>query len=168
MEKKELGIFERYGKFMEDLSSPGALLAVVDNEGRPNVMTIGWCSIGRIWGKPICTVMVRSSRHSFTCLEAVRQFTVNAGGVSSKAVEICGSISGREQDKFKAAEITAVKGLKVKAPVVGECSLHYECNVVHYHDFEPMNMVRGLKDTFYIKGDYHRVYYGEIAACYGN
>ena len=50
---------------------PGALLATVDNEGRPNVMTISWGSLGNIWHKPIFTALVRSSRHSYTCLEQI-------------------------------------------------------------------------------------------------
>jgi flavin reductase (DIM6/NTAB) family NADH-FMN oxidoreductase RutF len=168
MAKVKIGPFAAYEKFMEVLAKPGALLGVIDNENRPNIMTIGWCTVGIIWGRTICTVYVRPSRHSYTCLEDIRQFTVNAGGVSAKAVGICGAISGRAKDKFAEAGITAGTAQKVKAPIVEECALHYECNVVHYNDVDPMNLHRRVIDEFYPQGNFHRVYFGEVVACYGD
>jgi flavin reductase (DIM6/NTAB) family NADH-FMN oxidoreductase RutF len=168
MASKELEPFEAYEKFIKVLAQPGALLGTIDGEGRPNVMTIGWCSIGLIWGRPVCTVLVRPTRHTYTCLEALRQFTVNAGGVSAKAVEICGTISGRNEDKFKTAGITAAQAKKVKAPIIKECALHYECKVVHNNDIEPMNLYRPIVDDCYAQGNFHRVYFGEVLACYGD
>ena len=168
MAKKELRPFEAYEKFINVLAEPGALLGVIDNEGRPNLMAIGWCSIGLIWGKPVCTVLVRPTRHSYTCLEAVRQFTVNAGGVPAEAVTLCGTVSGRNDDKFKAAGITAGMAKMVKAPIINQCALHYECKVVHYNDIEPMNLYRRIIDDCYSQGNFHRVYFGEVVACYGD
>lgn len=168
MTKTELGPFEAYEKFIKVLAEPGALLATIDSEGRPNVMSIGWCTVGRIWGKTICTVFVRPTRHSYTCLEDIRQFTVNAGGVSAKAIEICGTINGRTKDKFAEAKITAGAAKKVKAPIIEECALHYECNVVHNNDVNPMNIHRKIIDEFYPQGNFHRIYFGEVVACYGD
>ena len=168
MNKKEMQPFEAYEKFMKVLAEPGALLGVIDNDGRPNVMAIGWCTVGRIWGKTICTVYVRPTRHTYTCLEDIRQFTVNAGGVSAEAVMLCGKVTGRTQDKFAEAKITAAAAKKVKTPIISECALHYECNVVHYNDIDPMNLHRRIIDEFYPTGNFHRVYYGEVVACYGD
>jgi flavin reductase (DIM6/NTAB) family NADH-FMN oxidoreductase RutF len=168
MAKKELQPFEAYEKFVKVLCKPGALLGVVDNEGRPNLMTISWSSIGNIWHKPICTVLVRSSRHSYTCLEQMRQFTVNAGGIPDKVLELCGTTTGRKDDKFKAAGITAAPAKKVKAPIINECAIHYECKVVNYCDINPMNLTYELIDSCYATGDFHRIFFGEIVACYGD
>ena len=41
----------------------GAFLTVKSGD-RVNTMTIGWGTIGFMWGKPIMTVMVRYSRHT--------------------------------------------------------------------------------------------------------
>ena len=168
MAKTELEPFAAYKQFMEVLAEPGALLGVIDSEGRFNLMTIGWCTVGIIWGKSICTVYVRPSRHSYTCLEEIRQFTVNVGGVTPTVVELCGTVSGRKQDKFKQAGITAAAAKKVKAPIIKECALHYECNVVHYNDVLPMNLHHAIIKEYYAKGDFHRLYFGEIVACYGD
>ena len=66
MVKTELEPFVAYKQFIKVLAEPGALLGVIDNEGRLNLMAIGWCTVGIIWGKSICTVYVRPSRHSYT------------------------------------------------------------------------------------------------------
>ena len=44
----------------------GVFLISNDKESlRPNVMTIGWLELGIVWRRPIITVLVRPSRHTF-------------------------------------------------------------------------------------------------------
>ena len=160
------GYLEQLYKLLE---KPGALLVTQGWDGKANVMAIGWAHVGVLWSEPIMMIYVRPSRHSYTLLEQVRQFTVNtATRELAQAVELCGTVSGRDKDKFAAAGLTATAAKKVKPPVIEECILHYECNVLHYHDMVRENMQRRVIDGKYPEGDFHRVYYGEIAACYGD
>jgi flavin reductase (DIM6/NTAB) family NADH-FMN oxidoreductase RutF len=70
-----------YPKLMEMtttvLGSYGALLVANDHQGKPNVMTIGWGTIGSIWARPVFLVLVRPSRYSYTRLEEAGDFTEN-------------------------------------------------------------------------------------------
>lgn len=87
--------------------------------GRNNTMTIGWGALGNIWGKPVFTVMVRHSRYTHELIEAHNEFTVSfpLTAAFSKALGLCGSKSGRDMDKFAAAEITPLpKGRPLKCP----------------------------------------------------
>jgi flavin reductase (DIM6/NTAB) family NADH-FMN oxidoreductase RutF len=169
MAKQALEPFAYLPQFMKLLVKPGALLTTLDQDGRPNIMTIGWSQVGVLWNRPVCLAYVRPSRHSFTCLEQVRQFTVNLVPPSlAKAAALCGSKSGRELDKFAAAKLAATPGQKVKPPSIEAGILHYECNVVHYNDLLPLNLRHDLIDACYPGGDFHRLYFGEIVACYGD
>ena len=80
--------------------------------GRHNTMTIGWGALGNIWSKPVFTVMVRHSRYTHELIEAHNEFTVSfpLTAAFSKALGLCGSKSGRDMDKFAAAEITPAEG----------------------------------------------------------
>ena len=53
----------------------GAFLNV-SHGGRDNTMTIGWGSLGVVWGKPVFSVLVRPSRYTFDLLEASGEFSV--------------------------------------------------------------------------------------------
>ena len=99
--------------------------------GRHNTMTIGWGALGNIWGKPVFTVMVRHSRYTHELIEAHNEFTVSfpLTAAFSKALGLCGSKSGRDMDKFAAAEITPAEGQTVKVPVIKGAGLHLECRI---------------------------------------
>ena len=109
--------------------------------GRHNTMTIGWGALGNIWGKPVFTVMVRHSRYTHELIEAHNEFTVSfpLTAAFSKALGLCGSKSGRDMDKFAAAEITPAEGQTVKVPVIKGAGLHLECRIVEKREMAPEN-----------------------------
>ncbi|NLE75926.1 MAG: flavin reductase family protein [Chloroflexi bacterium] len=147
------------------LRDPGLLLVAAGRDGRPNAMTIGWGTVGIIWGKPIFSVLVRPSRHTFRLLEESDSFTVCAPAPSQyDAVEFCGTRSGRDMDKFAACGLTARPSSAVRAPGIEGCPLIYECQVVHTNDVVPAHLTEGIRASAYPQGDYHRLYYGEILA----
>jgi flavin reductase (DIM6/NTAB) family NADH-FMN oxidoreductase RutF len=47
-----------------ELIKKGVFLTVKSSAGL-NTMTIGWATIGYVWGKPVMMVAVRTSRHTF-------------------------------------------------------------------------------------------------------
>ncbi len=47
-----------------------------------------------------------------------------------KEVQLAGSISGRDADKFEKTGLTPMDSLAVKAPCVKECAAHLECRVI--------------------------------------
>jgi flavin reductase (DIM6/NTAB) family NADH-FMN oxidoreductase RutF len=152
---------------LQRMREDGLLLVSSDASGKPNVMTIGWGTIGSIWGRPIWLVLVRPSRHTYSRLEEVAEFTVNVPPKElARAVAHCGTVSGRDHDKFQEMNLTAVAGRQVRAPVIAECLIHYECRVLHRNDLAPQTLVQAVHDEFYPEDNYHRIYYGEIVASY--
>ena len=146
------------------LDEPGLLLAAHGLPGKPaNAMTIGWATFGIIWGLPICVVLVRPSRYTYELIEASRDFTVNvpAPGLEEE-VTYFGTTSGRDYDKFAETGLVAHPSRTVKAPTIGECIITYECKVVHFNDVEPANLAPQVDTSSYPRGDYHRLYYGQI------
>ncbi len=139
-----------------------------DKADKVNTMTIGWGTIGVIWHKPVFMVAVRYSRYTYTLLEKTDEFTVSIPLAKDmkKELRYCGSMSGRDVDKFRECGLTAMKGKVVNTPVIGECNLHYECKIVYRQAMEPGMIHADIKKTAYGNNDFHVLYYGEIAASY--
>ena len=151
------------------LRNEGLLLVGSKKDGSANVMTIGWATIGTIWGKPICVILVRPSRFTFEFLEEVPDFTVNVGPRElASAVGFCGTVSGRDEDKFAIQGLTPTPSRTVQSPIIQECVIHYECKIVHHNDLIPDNLTGTIAADCYPLGDFHRLYYGEILASYAD
>lgn len=156
--------FDEYAPQTIQQLPKGAFLTA-SHGGRHNTMTIGWGSVGVVWGIPIFTALVRPSRFTFGLLEASNEFTVSIPLVDmAKALALCGSKSGRDIDKFAAAGITPVSALKIATPVIGGAGLHYECKVVFKQAMQPTPLDKKLAETFYASGDFHTIFYGHIQA----
>ena len=50
-------------------------------------------------------------------------------------VHICGSVSGRDADKYDKAGVTPFNGVAIKSSLIKECPLNIECQVVHKVNF---------------------------------
>jgi flavin reductase (DIM6/NTAB) family NADH-FMN oxidoreductase RutF len=158
---REVPYTYRFDQTLEMLTNGGLLLASTRADGTSNVMTIGWASIGVIWGLPVMVVLVRPSRYTYQFVEASQVFTVNVPTQAMRAyVNMCGTKSGRDVDKL--AEVATSMGQRVEALVLDECPLVYECKVVHSNDVIPANLVPDVARRSYPHGDYHRLYYGHI------
>ena len=153
---------------MEQLSKGGAFLTTC-YEDEINTMTIGWATTGRIWNRPVLTVAVRYSRHTYKLLDNSGQFTVSfpASGQLAKELALCGTKSGRDMDKFSECGFKPLEAATVVAPLIDKCKIHFECKVIYQQAMEPALIDKSLKKTFYDGNDnYHVLYYGEITACH--
>lgn len=158
--------FDQYAPQVIQQLPKGAFLTVSDG-GRDNTMTIGWGSVGVVWSKPIFSVLVRPSRFTYGLLEASGEFTVSIPRTDMvKALGICGSKSGRDIDKFAAAGLQKLPGIKLSTPVIGGAGLHYECKVIYKQPMNPALLDPGLNTACYPSGDHHTIYYGLIEACW--
>ncbi len=149
---------------VEATRSRGTVLVASSRKGT-NAMTIGWISIGSIWGRPCCTVLVRPSRHTYKFIEKGDSFTVNVlPRDMNEAVSLLGTRSGRDMDKFSEAGITPSDSMKVKCPHIAEAELVIECAIAMKQPIDSSMIRRDYVHTAYAAGDYHTVYYGEIVA----
>ncbi len=158
--KKEVEIISIFGETLEKLKGQGVILLAGDP---PNPMTIGWSTIGFIWGKLIFTVMVRPSRFTYSRMESSGEFTVNLlPDAFSRHLSLCGTKSGRDVDKIAECGFTLARGNHVTTPFIRESSIHFECRIIHKHDLLPETLDKEILKKYYPMGDFHRVFFGEI------
>jgi flavin reductase (DIM6/NTAB) family NADH-FMN oxidoreductase RutF len=165
MAKIQVGPLDYLPEFVRSMENPGLLVASLDGRGRPNVMTASWGSIGIYWSRPIFIAPIRKSRYTHGCITQTGDFTLNA--LPRKLADLaifCGTVSGRDHDKFAEAGLTPVRGLKVKSPIIEECVLHYECKVVHTNAVAPKALIRDILRSHYRDADYHSYFFGQIMA----
>lgn len=149
----------------EKLAKPGLILMA--GSDKPNPMTIGWATIGIIWGKPIFTVLVRPSRHTDSFLKKEGEFSVNVpiNGME-KQVAVCGTKSGRDMDKIKECGFELTAGRHIEVPNIAQAQLVYECKTVQTNAVMKETFTEDIMGHYYPDGDFHHVYYGEILALY--
>jgi flavin reductase (DIM6/NTAB) family NADH-FMN oxidoreductase RutF len=148
------------------LSHSGVFLT--SHKDKDNTMVMGWGGITWYWRRPIFIVPVRTTRYTWHAINETGVFTVSVplNDELREAMAFCGSKSGRDYDKFKECNLTALPGKFVRVPVIGECNLHYECKVVFKQTMEPSLLDGGIRERHYKEHDFHTMFYGEIAACY--
>jgi len=165
MEIEDVGIFAHFEETIARLNEPGALL--VAGTKKPNVMTIGWGTVGIIWGRPIFVVYVRPSRFTHHLMKEHGEFTVNIPTADMAAeVSVCGTKSGRDLDKIVECGFTLVPGEKVEVPHIAECPLHYECRTVQTTSVQADTLRRKIRSVYYSSGDLHDIFCGEILGVY--
>ena len=165
MAKLQVGAMDYLPEFVRCMESPGLLVVSLDGRGRPNTMTASWGSIGIYWGRPMFIAPIRKSRYTHGCIEKTGDFTLNV--LPRKLADLatfCGTVSGRDHDKFAEANLTAVRSLKVKSPIIKECLLHYECRVVHTNAVAPNALISDILRFHYADRDFHSYFFGEIVA----
>ncbi len=156
--------FEHIDKLVKGLENDGAFLVVENKKGKTNIMTIGWATVGMVWGKPMMTVFVRPVRYTYELIENATSFSVcvPSSGKLKEELEFCGSSSGRSVDKIKATGLTLIKGQTKDVTIIEECKLFYECHIVHKNFINPKSLDPAIIKSYYPTQDFHAVYYGEI------
>lgn len=165
--RKEIKYMDVIEETIDALKEGKVLVCSVDKNNRPNLMAIGWGAIGVVWGEPIFFVFIRPSRYTFNLIEETEDFSVNVFDDKYKEiVNWCGSVSGREYDKFKKTKLTPLKSKYINSPIVEESKISFECKVIGKLDVKPEMIDKDIKERMYKSGDYHRVYLGKILVCY--
>lgn len=154
---------------------------------RANIITLAW--VGTLCSNPpMVGLGVRLSRHSHGLIEEAGEFVVNLPTADQvEWVDYCGTVSGRDEDKWDACGFTPHPGAEVEVPLIAECPVNLECRLertvsLGSHDLfigqvvavqmdEAVLDERGRFDATrasplaYLNGDYRRV--GELLATHG-
>ena len=110
-----------------------ALLVSMGKDSKINPMTLKWKTIGELWMLPVITIALAPSRNSFKLLTGeIQEFTINIpSNKILNTLDICGTLSGRNIDKIKEADLEIISGKKIRVPTLKDCNLNYECKIVH-------------------------------------
>lgn len=132
-----------------------------------NMMTVAWGSLGCMWSKPFAQIVVRPQRHTRQYLDRSDSFTLCAFPEKyRKDLETLGTLSGRDGAKLAKTGLTLRAARRVAAPVYKEAQLILECRKIYFQDMDPRGFVDQTIQENYAAGDYHRIYFGEILACF--
>ncbi len=136
---------------------------------RPNPMTVSWGGFGTIWNRPAVTVYVRPTRHTFGLLEAGHAFTLNVLPASRRnALELCGTRSGRDLDKWKAAGLVPEASSEVPVVRIAGSDLSLECRLMATMQVDPARFRDPSIEGNYPQRDYHTAFLGEVLAVWAS
>lgn len=133
------------------------------NESNMNMMTIAWGGLGELWGKPVVTVYVSTSRYTYKYMEENEYFTVTAFPEEYRdKLQYLGSVSGRDEDKLKGSGLN-VEFTEKGNPIYKEANLAIECKKIYTHQFDknsiPLEQRQWYDET---QTGIHVMYVGEI------
>lgn len=108
---------------------PVVLVTTGDYAGRSNIVTLAWA--GTVCSQPpMVGISIRPGRYSAELLKANGEFVVNLPGERLLwAVDRCGTISGRDVNKWHESTLTPIPAEKVKPPLIAQCPVCMECVV---------------------------------------
>jgi len=128
-----------------------------------NTMTASWGHMGIMWNLPVAIAWIRPQRYTFEFTEQYSHFTLSFFSKEyRKALQFCGSKSGRDYDKAAETGLTpvATEGGHV---FFEEARLVMECRKLYADDLKEGNfIVPELASKHYPTKDFHRFYMGEI------
>ena len=130
-----------------------AILVGTHIDGKPNFLTVSWAGITSA-DPPTMSVAIRNIRYSLGGIQENRQFSVNVPSVSMvKETDYCGVVSGAQADKVKECGFNVFYGELDKAPLIEQCPINIECEVLQIVPLGDHSLVIGQIIESYITDD---------------
>jgi flavin reductase (DIM6/NTAB) family NADH-FMN oxidoreductase RutF len=109
---------------------PYTLVSSLDKNGRPNVMGASW--VTRTSFKPhLWLISIDHQRYSHEGINLHKELVLHfPSEEQADAAWICGTKSGRNEDKVKESGLKLVPSRNVKVPTVEGATVAFECRVV--------------------------------------
>ena len=170
MAKTTIQYSDYFAQAIQRMREDGLLLVTADAAGKLQRDDYRLGRHRRDMGRPVFIVLVRPSRHTYSRLEEVGEFTVNVPPPElAAAVSLCGTVSGPDCDKFQEAGLT----LTARAGRCGPRSSRSAWCTTSAGPFigmtwSPRRWPRRFSTMSYPAGGFHRVYFGEIVAAYAD
>jgi flavin reductase (DIM6/NTAB) family NADH-FMN oxidoreductase RutF len=100
-------------------------------DGKPDFAAIAWAGVAA--GSPPCvTVGLQPHRYSLRGIYQNRTFSVNVPSADLvKETDYCGLVSGKDTDKVKDCRFNIFYGDLKTAPLIEQCPINLECEVMH-------------------------------------
>lgn len=138
------------------------MLITAGDEKSFNTMTASWGGMGIMWNKKVITAYIRPQRYTKEFVDANELFTVSFYDKEyRKALNICGTKSGRDCDKVKEAGLTPC--------FIDGTTAFEEANMIFvlrklYSDPMPAEnfLDKEIDQKYYPNKDYHTMYVSEI------
>lgn len=145
-----------------DLIGNRWMLVTSGDESGFNTMTASWGGMGVIWSRPAAFCFIRPQRYTYTFLKKNSLYTLSFYDDEKyrKALNICGSKSGRDGDKVKEAGLTPV--FSDGTAYFEQASLVLICRKLAEQPMDPACFIDPAIEKNYPNKDYHKIFVGEI------
>jgi len=114
--------------------TPAALITSVDDDGKPNIITLGETFNISIREPVIVGIAIRPATYTHGLICRTWEYVVNLppASILDKVLYV-GSVSGRDVDKFAETGLTPLPAKHVRPPLIAECPVNLECKVQGIH-----------------------------------
>ncbi len=141
--KKSLGALESY-------LAPTPCVLVTCGKEKPNIITIAWCGVV-CSNPPQIGISVRPQRYSYKLIMEEKVFGINVPtSKMAKEVDVCGTVSGRDSNKFELCNFTPFYGETTGVPLIKECPINIECKVKEVLELGVHTLFIGKVENVYI------------------
>jgi flavin reductase (DIM6/NTAB) family NADH-FMN oxidoreductase RutF len=127
---------------------PGPVVMITTFDGKKNnIMTISWNMV--LDFTPQFAILTGPWNHSYKALVKTEECVISIPSVaiSQKVIKI-GACSGKDTDKFKKFNLTALKAKYVKAPLIKESLANIECLVTDHIKKHNIFVLDGISAWF--------------------
>ncbi|AJP12140.1 TPA: flavin reductase family protein [Clostridioides difficile] len=138
------------------------LLITAGDSEKFNTMTASWGGVGVYWGKNVVTIYIRPQRYTKEFVDSNDTFTVAFFDETYReALNICGTISGRDINKIEKAGLTPY--FVDDTVAFEEANMIIVCKKLYHDNMPPENFDAKENDKkWYPEKDYHTMYISEI------
>lgn len=139
------------------------MLITAGDKNSFNTMTASWGGLGWLWNKPVAFIFVRPERYTHDFLESCDKISLSFYPESCrKALQVCGTKSGRDCDKVKEAGLTPVE-LEGGAITFEQARMTLEGRKLFKSDMKEAEFVdKEVFSKWYSNAGLHSIYVIEI------
>jgi len=153
------------------LVEPGCVVLVTSGTmENPNVMTFSWQTPVNSSDPCLILLAISHVRYSYDLIKQNHELVINVPGEELlEQTHFVGTVTGKNNDKFKESGLTPVPAKVVAPPLIEECAAHLECRVVEIfkmqsHDLLICEVLRAeaeaeLFDGKWIPEKFHTLHY---------
>ncbi len=131
-------------------SYPG-MIAIVTScyNGKINSMSAGWHSYIS-YEPPIYGVAIAKERYTHDLVKNSHEFAINfLPGHLASSIQSCGTLTGSNVNKFHELNLSHIEGETIKAPILKDAYVAYECKVMDIQTYGDHDWVVGKITKFY-------------------
>jgi flavin reductase (DIM6/NTAB) family NADH-FMN oxidoreductase RutF len=122
-------------------------------DSQPDFATVAWTGVAA-HNPPTVTIGLQPQRYSLKGIYQNRTFSVNVPSADMvKETDYCGLVSGKDTDKVGDCKFNIFYGNLNTAPLIEQCPINMECEVVHLLDLGSHILVVGKVIETYFTED---------------
>ncbi len=129
---------------------PLILVSSIDEQGKPNIITIGAASVccARPW---VLGFAMGVHQYSYELIKRTGDFGVNIPDVAQlPGADYCGRVSGRSTNKFEDLGWTPQPSREIESPLIEQCPVSIECRIVEVAHLGDHDWVMGEAQVAWI------------------